>query len=684
MQRRQLLAVALRANPLLTKVGGPAGKYSAYLSYEGKYMREGKILTYPLVMHSACRDDRAFRMMVDAGLDMRVVQEVNNNIFLPPAWSDMASHLLEFGAPDLPITSTISFSFAWAERLMAQKHRGIVGLPLPAAPHGDLETASRDTFPGIQARHHGYATKQDAMSTAWDRAYTRLLRIYAGEELSPFPVAMFGRGKVVSRGDGDTATLLSKRRGRLVLAPEVDDHLILQAFSAPCSQIVKEAYKEGVIMYGASPFNRGGTIFLANVVADLCPDLMARLPWHREPDLIDISRADKAISAFIAQRESEYVYIQLDFSRYDAHVSTEMGKSALMAFYNMYDVRTKRDRRSLGRAFRYIEELIQRPRIATPGGNLYRKFTGNTTGSPFTTLYNSWTDGTAVFAALHFLMEGQVPGDCTIRVHGDDNLIVIPKRYHDRVNLESLTQTLYDGFGLVVNQKESREGTHLVYRYGLPPDQCVKFLGRYYMEGGACWRPLSTTVEHIVHPDTEDFSLGGTLTRCNGLLLDNPFNEEAVHALMTVMDECELAGGRIRPPTLRDLRKYVHGWGLSMDTFARGQRMNPISCRDLYCLTETQRLFMPSYSEGPIDYLMRKAGEFRLVGANWIEGGEDREVGPLEEFEKQWLRSGRSKDSPMSALRTIELLHKLKDFVQPGRRALKRVRGFEISVSNRS
>jgi len=607
-------------------------------------------------------------------MDWESLAGLRGKQFYPPSWKDMVRHLKEFDRPDAMIPQTMLPHFEWAVKQMEARHGCTVALGVPSSPIGELEGPSMDTFPGILARSYGYKTKAESFDSAWTRAYNKLQRLYQGEVIEAKPVACFGRGKVVSLGEGDTAGGQPKRRGRLVMAPEIDDHILMSTFSQPCAAVVKRSFEKGIIMYGMSPFNRGGTIFLNNLVADLCPHLTKRVPWHEEPSADTIKQMDQALQAFEAFEEN-FVYIKMDFSRYDSRIGSQCGNAALQSMSKMYRRETKAERRKVGRAFKYIEDSIIRTKVCLPDGQIWRKNVGNTTGSPFTTLYNSWTDGIYMLAAVNFLLCGKEDPRVTLRVHGDDNILIVPKDIHNVVNLQNMKTVLEDGLHLQVNADESSEHSRLIHRYGMKGDETVSFLGRRYMLGGAAWRSLDTTLEHIVHPDSEDYTPNGALSRCNGLLLDNPFNERAAFWCERVMDRLTELGASLTAPSMTELRKYVHGFGMSMDAFEKFERMSRLQARDMYVYTETQRSLLPSYTEGPLDYIARLGGQMGLHQANWRESSQSETR--LDDLDLPTRQMGRSaaQQLGMTAVRTIEAHQRLKKFLHPGRRARRQIQG---------
>ena len=456
------------------------------------------------------------------------------------------------------------------------------------------------------------------------------------------------------------------------MAPEIDDHIIMSTFSQPVAQVVKESWKEGCIMYGMSPFNRGGTVFLNNIVADVVPALASRKRWDVDPTYSQVKEMDAAIQSFVNLYEDKFTYIKIDFSRYDSKIVSEVGSAAMRSFQNMYDLDTKRRRRRLGRVFDYMERAIVNTQICMPDGQVWRKGIGNVSGSPFTTLYNSWTDGLFMWTAISFLLEGKVDPRITLRVHGDDNIVVVPKALSKIVNLENLVEVLEGGMHLKVNVAESGECSKLVYEYGENVEDVVSFLGRRYMRDGMAFRPLDVTLEHMVHPDSDDMSPNGALSRLNGLLIDNPFNEEAVWWLVRCMDRLEEMGAQLDAPSLTEVRKYVHGFGMSMETFARLTRVSSLQARDMYCLTAWQRQMFPTYVEGPLDYTARLSGIPGPFSSNWEDSRKSETF--LDDMDMPTRRMGRSARQTMGATEedAVAEYRKQRNVVRFGRRTRRR------------
>lgn len=436
-----------------------------------------------------------------------------------------------------------------------------------------------DAFPGLTYRQIGRAKKRDADELASIEAYAARQLIQLGSEVRDRPCALFGRGKIV---EGIESGQLAGGAGRLVMAPDGRDHLIMQPEAKTMYKAITDACETSHIMLGVSYPNYGAAAFTANIICDImgmprvCPD---HKPMFKHKHLInDIN------STFAEKYEKLFAYFVLDVSKQDTTISRTLLDYYFDAVFYAHKAYGKSQHR-LGRLLEWQKRFHTNTLFCLPDGSLWRKHRGNVSGSPHTTTINSWSQNLCVTATLLFIFNGSIPPGVTWRIYGDNTLIVVPRVYTDRCNLETLSDVLVEMFEQRINVEESYEGVNLFVDNAEDPIKAASFLGKRFMVDGRVWRPTYETLVSLCHPESSDVSQDTVLSRANGLAMDNPGNMEVQHILNELMDRLQEKGAVMKDLNRFEIAKMIHGRGFSEEEASINFRMAPISVRQLYMTT---------------------------------------------------------------------------------------------------
>lgn len=448
-----------------------------------------------------------------------------------------------------------------------------------------LSEDSLPSHPGIFYRSQGYKDKRSTETIAMLDAQKAIVEIEMGQEVLSRPVALFGRGKRLW-GDDAAGVVGCARGGRLVMCTDARDHLIIAPFAAVVLDWVKKNWKQTEMMLGMSFQNRGSTIFCYNLIQDLYKT-GKRISWHTHPEFGFGRYADKVLSAWSKEKERDFRYFVLDIRRQDSSTTSALIDKFFEWARGCFDPLGVKVKKRFGRWARWIREYMVHTRIALPDGKIWIKHLGNVSGSPLTTVLNTYTALFIVKTVFHFLVAD--PTSCVFRVYGDNVLVVCPWNQCKGLTLESLVEATQLIFGIELNPTESYEALTLFHQHGEEARRSVSFLGRHFLQGGGVWRPTEDTLGSMVAPESSDRTTEGRLSRCIGLLMDNPFNIESVSILNKVMDDLEdemdVHEGLMGAREARDLKYKLQDGEIGQYT----TRLSTTSCQDLYEWTPDER-----------------------------------------------------------------------------------------------
>jgi len=336
--------------------------------------------------------------------------------------------------------------------------------------------------------------------------------------------------------------------------------------------------------------NRGTTKFLYNLVCDMEKRHDQRVPFMDwSPSFRMCSYMDEVIDQFVAEREQSFRYFVLDLSRQDSSI----GSFLYDAFFEWVRYCNKptsaRYYREFGRYTRWVREYLVHTRIALPDGQIWIKHKGNVSGSPLTTLINSYTALCAARCVIGFLSPEILQSDVTVRVYGDNILIAVPKEGTQAWGLPEICDVWQDIFGQLINPDESYEAQHLFHEFWRPePKDSISFLSKHFLRGGGVWRPESDTISQMIAPDGRQRDDATRYARACGLMIDNPFNVAAVYYLTGLLNELEERGVMQGNISSSGFRKWKYK--LMDDNLTDfGSRMSILNCQMLYEMTSAQR-----------------------------------------------------------------------------------------------
>lgn len=460
--------------------------------------------------------------------------------FGSPSLGTIIKHLKRFDAPDY------SFSLCglvyWVETLATVKKNEWIGNRqrwLRWTPLG-ISEESLPSFPGIVYRSQGYRTKGDAETAMHSDAAKLVFSIYAGEKPRSRPVALFGRGKRVV-GDEVAGFVGCFKAGRLVMAVDGREHVLIAPIAERLFAYHEDCQLSTEIVVGMSFQNRGATVFLFNFCASLMKDTKTSSFLSGPPDMNSVYKMDDYLDNF-ERHQFEYRYFVLDLSRQDSSIGSFLYDEFFAWARHSYFCVGSKEKKNFGRYFDWIRDFLIHTRIALPDGQIWQKHKGNVSGSPLTTLVNSYTALLAARTVFGFLLGSGRQDEVVVRVYGDNILIGVPRRDTMHWGIPEITEVWELLFGQTINPDESYEAERIFHEFGTEAHKSVSFLGKHFLRGGGVWRPFEETVAAMVAPDSEDKSWSARYARACGLMADNPFNIEATSYLGGLLDEMEDRG----------------------------------------------------------------------------------------------------------------------------------------------
>jgi hypothetical protein len=457
-----------------------------------------------------------------------------------------------------------------------------------------LSEASLPSFPGIHYRKCGWSNKAAVETVLMIDAIQAVRKIGQNEQVLKRPCALFGRGKRLS-GDEAAGIVGQGHAGRLVMASDGRDHVIISSVAKNLFRFLEESASSSEIMIGMSFQNRGSTVFVNNLIADLVPGLTRRLNFKDEPDHSIIPKLDMVTDVFSRTYEDKFRYFVLDLSRQDSSVSSDLIDAFFDWARQSWYVIGKEKKKKFGRYMRWIRDYHVETRVALPDGQIWRKHLGNVSGSPLTTLINSYTALVAARTVFSAILGPDRQDDVVVRVYGDNILVCVPKLDTCQWGLADVVEIWELIFEQKINPDESYECDRLIHRIGDTHFDSVSFLSRHIMQGGGVWRPMEDTVASMICPESRAMSGRARYARASGLLVDNPFNVEAALFLNDLLNKLEDEGFYTGELPHREEVKFTH----KLMNFREvdgvnlwGARLSVAACQYLYVFTSHERTQM--------------------------------------------------------------------------------------------
>nr|QDH86784.1 MAG: RNA-dependent RNA polymerase [Partitiviridae sp.] len=274
-----------------------------------------------------------------------------------------------------------------------------------------------------------------------------------------------------------------KAMERLVMASDGRDHIIISSVAKNLFRFLDESAKSTEIMVGMSFQNRGATVFVNNLIADLVPGLTRRLNFKEEPDHYILPKLDTVTDVFSRTYEEKFRYFVLDLSRQDSSVSSELIDAFFDWARQSWYVIGNEKKKKFGRYMRWIRDYHVETRVALPDGQVWRKHHGNVSGSPLTTLINSYTALIAARTVFGAILGQNSQDKIVVRVYGDNILVCVPKEDDCSWGLADVVEMWKIIFEQQINPDESYECENLIHKIGHKHTDSMSFLSRHVMQG---------------------------------------------------------------------------------------------------------------------------------------------------------------------------------------------------------
>jgi hypothetical protein len=495
---------------------------------------------YNMFLGHSGRDEEAWTIACE---EIGVAPIVQNLLFGTPSLNTIIEHLKRFDHADRRVFCGYMEYHAEAKEYVVRNEgngeRTRWNRYAPAA----LGETTLTSFPGIHYRAEGVRRKVDAENDAMYEATVSVRLISEGQRVLRRPVALFGRGKRVVGGveSGDYTNVSG---GRLVMAPDLRDHLIMLPLANGQKKRRLSNWKQTECMPGMSWQNGGSIMFLYNMIVDMVPEYGERLnPFGGfEPSNADMFRMEGVVKSFKRKEERDWRFFCLDIRRQDSSVSCTMIDEYFAYTRSAFQVDRGKKQRRFGRWAAWCCEWMKHTRIALPDGQVWQKHGGNVSGSPFTTELNTYSALLSIRGVMSVLLGLGHQKDFKVRVYGDNIVLAIKRSVGDWIELGDIGRVLEEMYGQVLNPEESYSCNHLVHSWYLDATRSVSFLGKHVTSNGSVWRPATDTISSLVAPDGDSEDKNIVMSRCMGLLIDNPFNMESVSMLEEYMDKLTLQG----------------------------------------------------------------------------------------------------------------------------------------------
>jgi len=457
-----------------------------------------------------------------------------------------------------------------------------------------LSEASLPSFPGIRYRKCGWANKGAVETILMLDAITAVRAIGQGERVDRRPCALFGRGKRLV-GDEAAGIVGQGYAGRLVMAADGRDHVMMAPVAKNLFRFLNESVLTTDIMVGMSFQNRGGTIFVNNIIADLIPGLTRRVDFKTDVDHLVVPKMDTVIDVFKTAYQHKFRYFVLDLSRQDSSVSSQLIDAFFDWARQSWYVVGREQKKKFGRYMKWVRDYHVETRVALPDGQIWRKHHGNVSGSPLTTLINSYTALIAARTVFGVILGHGRQDEIVVRVYGDNIVVCVPRDEDEGWGLADVVELWQIIFEQMINPEESYECDKLIHDVGDTHFDSVSFLSRHVMVGGAVWRPAEETIQSMICPESRAMDPRARFARACGLLVDNPFNVEAALFLNEILDKLEDEGVYTGELPYRERIKFGYKlMGVSDEAGYDlwGHRLSIAACQYLYTFTRFERTQM--------------------------------------------------------------------------------------------
>jgi hypothetical protein len=521
-------------------------------------------------------DTEAAMVLMNFGVIGReTVHEITTSRLCTPNMSVMIENIMRFDAPDIPpdVEDGRYMALAVATSYNDEIVERCVRFQSDAFP--TLSSDVMASFAGLYYDRIDRHTKGDAEGLVLAEARGARERIMRQDKVFRRPCCLFGRGKIV-RGLEPGQPVGAA--GRLVMAPDVRDHLIMVPEANAMKEVMTGRWKTSHLSLGLSFPNGGGAMWSANLIADLVG--MPRVGPESDPPYAN-HRTALRINNWFLKHETNYRYMVLDISKQDTTVSRTAINDYFDAVFNIHQSQGSNLKR-LSRLVNWARFYHLETTFCLPDGQKWKKHRGNVSGSPHTTLINSWTQNNIVRATLLFIFNGRIPPGVTWRVYGDNTIIAYHHKFSDRLTLENVRDIMEDMFDAKMNVDESRDCYNLFMDNARNYEDVAIFLGKRLYTNGLTWRPAYESLVAIVHPDSNDLSLNTRYARANGLAMDNPGNSEAQLAIQDYLDYLESRGAVMTALPNREMNKFRYGRGVSEEWINIPWRMKLQDIQNLY------------------------------------------------------------------------------------------------------
>jgi len=482
-----------------------------------------RLFTYNLPRFQNWRDTEAEKI-VKAFAMPDDVEYISYCYFKQPTLGDLFEHIRRYDNPSYKMVSSLMGIYTAGETAFDRNEMCSDSRVWSLLSQSCCSPGGMDTYPGIKYRKLGWRTKDEAWSVGLEEAMTAIGDIVRNINVEIRPCALFGRGKVIE-GSVDTTTGVGKGFGRMVMCPDLRDHIISFPHAERWSEYHKECWKTTNVMVGMSWVHRGGTVFLYNILMDMIGG--ERLNMFEEPSSEQIIMMDAKIEDRLVSLQHAYTYYCLDLSRQDSTINAYQLEFFFTRLYKKWHTDERRDQRYLSRLLRWIRMNLIHTVISLPDGSLYIKNKGNVSGNALTTYINSDTCLWGIETVLIYLLGVDGAKQCVKRVYGDNMLLCIPNILAQDITIDDIADAFDTLFAQTINKDESYVCKNLIYTPYHEPWEMAEFLKRHVGLGGVVWRPERRACETLVIPDSIDRSDEGALSRCCGVLTDNPFNPVA-------------------------------------------------------------------------------------------------------------------------------------------------------------
>lgn len=511
-----------------------------------------------------------------------------------PSMGVLLHHLKRYDQPDFyflePALDLIARSRTW---LHQSEYHGIRrvwrNIPIPW-----LSEESESSYPGIYFRLNKFTDKASCEYEAVGEYLAAREDIYNGLKVEPRPCAIFGRGKRV-QCTLETGLVAQPRSGRMVLACDTRDHMLMSPFAQRVTEYIYSNWLHTNMMLGMTWQYCGGMVFLFNIICELTNQRDRKKNFHERVKFDEVHDMREVLNNFVKDHEGSYRYFCLDVRRQDATVNTCQMDEFFAFMRATYLVYGSDNRRKFGRWCAWVRDYMINTPIALPDGQVWKKQKGNVSGSPLTTLLNTFTSTQLAYViGLAVFGEEAVEKGC-FRTYGDNIIIIVPRdpAYED-LGLDDLKEASMAIFNQELNPDESYEAKWLVHQSSHEHKDSVSFLSKHVTIDGGVWRPTIDTILSMISPEARTLNDGERWARAIGLYYDNPFNLEATAFLDEIMDRLWLKGFTEPVEIRRMTKRLAHR--LPMDDFGTGwfaRRPSAFDAQMLYIMTQEIYSVMP-------------------------------------------------------------------------------------------